>query len=70
MPEVSLNSKLTLPCAPLAKATGQVTVVPGFTATLDGQLTCASSTPACARSCSSCLSTVEPGRTTLPGLNA
>src|SRR3954451_20808183 len=49
---------------------GHVTVVPVFTGTLDGQFTVAFLTPASARDCSTSLSTVEPGRTTLPGLNA
>jgi hypothetical protein len=68
VPEELLKTKLTVACRPLERVIGQVTVVSVFTGTWDGQFTVAPLTPALARSCSICLSTVEPGSTTLPDL--
>jgi hypothetical protein len=61
VPEELLNSKLTVACLPLELVTGQVTVVPGFTGTVAGQFTVAPLIAALASSCSTALSTVEPG---------
>jgi hypothetical protein len=65
MPDELLNSKLTVARAPLDSVTGQVTLVPGLTGTLDGQFTCAALTPAPSRACWSCWSSWQRRRARL-----